>query len=164
MNLVEFNGKEIFCGQEDLSNLLKQIIDCEKIALVSIIGQNSGGCKFIVSSLINYLECTEKDKWPYCPNSIIQRDHYFWEDYSNSIPSIKLCKQPFIFEPNNEKIAILLMYTEGVFYNSENFLKSKIEKDVIEVLINLSSTVVFGNINYLKVSFRKLYQTKVYFI
>jgi hypothetical protein len=153
VDVIEIIGNRYVLNNQNLCSALTSAQECNRIALISIIGPQSSGKKFFIECLRNYLTSDERDKWPQSNSTIIKMSQEFGSGRHNRYPTIRLSSSPFIIEEEMNdkinKIAIFLMDSDMVF---DHEMALKQVEDIMALFLLTSSTVIYNHKNFLPVN------------
>jgi len=119
--------------------------NCDKIAIISIVGPKNHGKTFFIDCLANYMNSEHKDDWPKSEDAKVKINFKLKEN--NDIkPVIKLTSKPFIItdkiENEVESTAIFLMDSDFVF---DYKMSSQQEIDMLGLFMVTASTVIYNH-------------------
>jgi hypothetical protein len=153
VDIIEIIGNRYVLNNQNLCSALTSAQECNRIALISMIGPRNSGKTFFIECLRNYLTSDDRDKWPQSNNTIIKMSEEFGSGRHNRYPTIRLSSSPFIIEEevNNKtnKIAVFLMDSDMVF---DYEITSKQVEDIVALFLLTSYTVIYNHKNFLPVN------------
>ncbi len=146
VDIIEINRNHYILNSQNLCSALTSAQDCDRIALISIIGPQNSGKTFFFKCSRNYFESHDKDKWPQNYNSTINMSKESACNEHKKYPSIKLSSRPLILEEKIgdeiNKIAVFLMDSDIVF---DHEITSKTIEDIMALFLLTSSTIIYNS-------------------
>ena len=143
LNIIEVlsDGKyRLF--EDNLKQVLSKAVDCDKFAIISIIGCRHNGKSFFMNSIADYLICEDKNSWP--QNRVIDPNNGFNSDVTEKDKKIvNMFSEPLIMESNGEKTAVILMDTNNIFDKCYFESDNQYLRTVVDIFLNTSSTIIF---------------------
>ena len=125
---------------DNLKRILLEVKDCDKFAVFAIIGAKGSGKSFFQNCVIDYIKCEDKNSWP--KDRVIDPKNGFHNNTEDK-RLVKIFSEPLIVESNGEKIAVILMDTNNLFTTSYFLSYKKTKRDIISLMLSISSTLIF---------------------
>ena len=153
LDILLYKEGQCILNEDNLQHITNQIDETDQVYIITTIGDRCTGKSFLLNCAIHYFNHHDHHNSSSWPQGHLEYPDNFYTDNSDKQAQHKIQMHSKVLRVENETevISFILMDSHHVFDLENKQASFKIMEYVLDLFLNISSTIVFTTVNMLEV-------------